>query len=182
MNFDNIGLGLLGAVSLVIIIGVGLHFQPIVYNYDLHKTQFFIKTINPLINSNSFTRNSRARHTHACLNNNTAVLVNDSWVFVEGKIRSITLTDIPITITKQRNGHYLGRTTPLIESQITVLDTNKNTITSTFIDELTRLSTQYPLSKSEYDFYKNACVHVRYMVYNQHYYIHPLNLGIYNGK
>lgn len=172
MGFDNIGLGILGAVSLIAILGTGLHFQPIIHNNDIHKTRLFQNIIDSLIYPNSPTKFKQIHHTYACLNDDVFVLVNDSWVFVKDNTRAIQLTDIPTTITRQRTGYYLGRVKPLIESQITVLDKNKNTITSSFIDELTRLSNQYPFSKSEYDFYKNACIPVRYLEYRGHYYIH----------
>lgn len=182
MNFDNIIFSILGTICFGVVLWTGFYFQPIIHHNDIHKTYLLKSTTDSLISPDSFARNSRVKHTYACLDTSEFILVNDSWVFTENGTRGIQLTDIPVTITKQRNGYYLGHTKPLIENQIIVLDKNKNIITSTFIDELTKLSNQYPRSKSEYDFYKNACITVRYMNYNQQYYIHPINTGAGNEQ
>lgn len=172
MNFNHIGLGLLGTVSLIAIIGIGLHFQPLLKHYDLENSSSFFKDyLKTLTNPNTNTKNNNhIKETYACLfvfgffDNNNPI--------------EIMLTDMPKVIQRHTTGITKVKGTVMLkENKIKVFDYHHNDITKSFLNKLIEKYSKhkdlFEKSESVYDFYTQACIPVRYFKYNQKYYIHP---------
>lgn len=172
MNIHHIGLILLGVIYLACVLWTGFYFSPLIANYDFDNRPFLKSHLEIIKNpSADITDTHRIKQTYACLSKMS--------IFNRNNVYEIMLTDMPDIVQKNPKRIIKSTLISISQDRIKILDNHHRNITQPFVNHLITLFPKnqdgsFNVFVEPYDFYKSACIPIRYFRYNQTYYISPI--------